>query len=478
MATRKKSFPVFDCDAHINDPVQIWDYVPDSMQERVKNAYYRTEQECWLNGEEKVIGGGSGEFAPLYNPICIAGPGMNKKIMRRLISMMPLSEEVRKYVFHEGAVDPYERVRDLDLAGIDQVLVIPTMVLMNVPFIRDLEAADAFCRAYNDFAQDWCTTVPDRLFGAGLLPFTSPEHTVREVQRLADEKDHMPVALIRPIDAQGRYPNDLGQAMAQGDDTNWDTVFRTFEETGMVLGMHTFPAPGNPHPLGENYLNSPGQLLTMAGADSQTFSFIFEAQTWLAQVLLSGLLDRYPKLKMAIYESNSQWIPPFLAHCDRLAKLYASERSPMVRLERLPSEAFFDQCVISFESDEEPTIRQWKTFQDTAIWASDMYHHDGADAWSAMDLMDEAGVPDDVQAKMLGTNACRFYGIEPQVFVTEEHELPERPDWFPQGEELERWAEIVAEPRKHMDELRELGLDPFSFIARQQAARAGAESSE
>ena len=26
-----KSFPVFDCDAHINDPTQIWDYVPESQ---------------------------------------------------------------------------------------------------------------------------------------------------------------------------------------------------------------------------------------------------------------------------------------------------------------------------------------------------------------------------------------------------------------------------------------------------------------
>ena len=28
-----KSFPVFDCDAHINDPTQIWDYVPESKRE-------------------------------------------------------------------------------------------------------------------------------------------------------------------------------------------------------------------------------------------------------------------------------------------------------------------------------------------------------------------------------------------------------------------------------------------------------------
>jgi hypothetical protein len=28
-----KSFAVFDCDAHINDPLRIWDYIPDSKKE-------------------------------------------------------------------------------------------------------------------------------------------------------------------------------------------------------------------------------------------------------------------------------------------------------------------------------------------------------------------------------------------------------------------------------------------------------------
>ena len=42
--------------------------------------------------------------------------------------------------------------------------------------------------------------------------------------------------------------------------------------------------------------------------DSQTFSFIHEMQVWLAQVLLTGFLDRYPKLKMAVFESNAEWL--------------------------------------------------------------------------------------------------------------------------------------------------------------------------
>ena len=103
-------------------------------------------------------------------------------------------------------------------------------------------------------------------------------------------------------------------------------------------------------PLGPDYLASPGELFNHAGVDSQTLSFVYEMQVWLSQVLLGGLLDRYPKLKMAVFESNAEWLPYTLETCDRLFKLYARERGTPG--DRLPSEAFHEQCVISFESDE------------------------------------------------------------------------------------------------------------------------------
>ena len=316
-----------------------------------------------------------------YNPICIAGPQMNKKIMRRLNAtndVAPLTAEQRAYLHHDGAIDGVARLREMDLMGIDQVLVIPTMVIMHLPFAKSEEGVDVFCQAYNDFLVDWCSVAPERLYGAALLPVQDPTRTAKEIFR-AKALGH-PVGLIRPIDAQAKYPNELRASMLAGGG-DYDEVFRAFEESGMVLGMHTFPAPGVAHPLGEDFVCSPGELFTRAGTDSQTFSFIHEMQSWLAQVLLSGFLDRYDRLKMAIFESNAEWLPYALDTIDRLFKLYASERGS-TKSDRLPSEAFAEQCVISFESDEIGVFRQWDRFEDIGIWASDAYHHDGADSWS------------------------------------------------------------------------------------------------
>jgi predicted TIM-barrel fold metal-dependent hydrolase len=448
----RKSFSVFDCDAHINDPQRIWDYVPESQKDLVRQTYWRDEQSGWLNGDTPVLGGGNEQFGGSYNPICIAGPQMNKKIMRKLSTMAPLTDEQRAYVHHDGAIDPHARVKEMDLMGIDQVLVIPTMVIMHLPFAKSVEGLDAFCQAYNNFLVDWCGEERGRLFGAALLPVVDPEATAREIHR-AHGLGH-PVGLIRPIDAQAKYPNRTAATMMAPGGA-YDSVFRAFEETGMVLGMHTFPAPNYAHPLGPDYLASPGELFARAGTDSQTFSFIHEMQAWLAQVLLSGLLDRYPALKMAIFESNAEWLPYTLDTCDRLFQLYAAERG--TKSDRLPSEAFHQQCVISFESDEISVFRQYDQFDDIGIWASDAYHHDGADSWSAIRNMTSAGVPEPVQAKLLGATARQIYGIEGKLFVTDEPGPIERPEWFPQGPELEEWAHLVAHPRENAAALAAMG---------------------
>lgn len=466
-----KTFSVFDCDAHVNDPDAIWrDYVEPEYRELVRQSYWKDDHQTILNGRTPVIGGAHYDF-PGYNPICLAGPQMTKKIARRL-QQIGLTAEQKKYVEHPGAYEPQARLKEMDLMGIDQVMIIPTMMVANFPFVENADGAYAFARAYNNWVRDYCAAAPDRLFPAGWLPLQSNHYTCLELERIA--KMGFRVALVRPIDAKGRYPNYIFPGFTGGSPTNtMDKVFRKFEETGIVLGMHTFPAL-NPEigraltmPLPNIPMTSPGDIIARAGemavggrmVDVQTMSFIFEAVVWLSQVLLSGMLDLYPKLRMAVFESNATWLPQLLEQWDRLFKLYANERA--LKTDRLPSQAFYQQCYIAFESDEKPVFRQWDRFEDVGVWSSDAYHHDGADSWSAIREMREAGVPEAAQAKLLGANARRMYGIEGKLFVTDEPPPLERPAWFPGGEELEQWAAVEADPRAHGITKFELSkLDP------------------
>jgi hypothetical protein len=171
------------------------------------------------------------------------------------------------------------------------------------------------------------------------------------------------------------------------------------------------------------------------------------------------MLELYPKLRMSIFESNASWLPQLLAHWDRLYTLYANERA--LKSDRLPSQAFYEQCYIAFEADELPVFRQWDVYEDVGVWSSDAYHHDAADAWGAMREMDAAGVPVEAQAKLLGGNARRMYGIEGTLFVREEPPPIERPAWFPKSEDVETWAAVEADPRAHgMTKFDLAKLDP------------------
>jgi hypothetical protein len=81
--------------------------------------------------------------------------------------------------------------------------------------------------------------------------------------------------------------------------------------------------------------------------------------------------------------------------------------------------------------------------------------------------MRELNVPEEVQAKLMGSNASRIYGIEPKLFVTEESSLIlERPSWFPvQGPEFDEWSRLIAHPRENADKLRERGWLPQTPVA-------------
>ena len=67
-----------------------------------------------------------------------------------------------------------------------------------------------------------------------------------------------------------------------------------------------------------------------------------------------------------------------------------------------------------FEGDEAPPPRFPEFYGDILIWSSDVYHHDGDDAWRAMETMQKYDLPVEDQAKFLGGNARRLYQHRPR----------------------------------------------------------------
>ena len=127
----RKDFSVFDCDAHVQDPNEIWNFVDPGDEDLVKRSYWKDDYKALLNGRTQVLGSCEHEYDRdgIYHPGSIAGPGMNIRLMRKLLMMAPLSQEQMDYLNHQGSYHPEPRLRDMDLMGIDQVLIVPTMIV-------------------------------------------------------------------------------------------------------------------------------------------------------------------------------------------------------------------------------------------------------------------------------------------------------------------------------------------------------------
>ena len=455
-APMTKNFATFDCDAHVTEPPWLWERAKDWLTSAEMEALKDT---MWFDDESKQlivngfagaglgsqrIGGNPGEV----NVLSLAGPGLKHDIqrtlnVRNLHRETALTKEQAAYIDHPGSYLPKPRLRDMDVQGIDQVMIIPTDI-DTYPWIQSAVGAKAMCKAYNDWAYDYCQEDPERLYFAAMLPMQNPKFAEQELYRVAEKGCR--VGLIRPIDAMGNYPIQ----------PKYSRLWKAMEETGMVYGMHPFPAFGSLKPPGYTEQHSGAELIRQTVTSSglphsfltNVQNFQAEASLWVAMVLMTGFFERYPKLKAAVFEASSTWLSFLVDECDKAYKLYRNERK-LRPLTRLPSETFFEHCVTGFEGDEAPPSRFPEFYENILAWSSDVYHHDGDDAWRAIETMRKCELPEPHQLKFLGDNARRMYNIEaPKKFIRDRVTEIERPDWWPTEEEVKQALEPEAAVRR------------------------------
>ena len=185
-APMSKDFPTFDCDAHVTEPPWLWerakDYLTKDEFEELRNSIWFDEksQQLVVNGfantglGSQKIGGTAG----MVNVLSLAGPGLKHNIqralnVRNLNPKTALTKEQAAYIDHPGSYEPKPRLADMDMQGIDQVMIIPTDI-DTYPWIQNSLGARAMCKAYNDWAYEYCSEDPERLYFAALLPMQDP----------------------------------------------------------------------------------------------------------------------------------------------------------------------------------------------------------------------------------------------------------------------------------------------------------------
>jgi predicted TIM-barrel fold metal-dependent hydrolase len=243
-------------------------------------------------------------------------------------------EEVRP-----GCYDVEARLADMDLNGVAASLTFPNEFVrfagQRFLMAKDKELALLCVRAYNDWVLDcWAGPSGGRLIPLGIVPLWSPELAVEEVVRTADRG-------VRAV-AFTELPANLGlPSIFSG---HWDPLFATCNETGTVLAIHI----GS----GSKMLGTSADSYRAVSSSLVHVNSMMSLTDWLA----SGLLPRYPHLRLLFAECQIGWVPYQLQRMDYVWRDYSAwawgDRKGHDVLPEPPSAYFRKQVLCSFFDDE------------------------------------------------------------------------------------------------------------------------------
>ena len=293
----------------------------------------------------------------------------------------------------EAPRDPGYRDPVARLAAMDRDGVHAEVLYSEVSAFRHfgLVAGDwkPISRAFTDHLSEFAAHDPDRLAVSYQVPIMDVAYAIEEVQRLAGlgaRSVHLP-----------NFPSELG--LPDYHDPGYDPLWGVLQETGISVSHHL----GNKASLYEVLQRDPtpqGAIFTSLPA----FALAEVIGWWI----LTGILERFPGLKIVFVESGLHWIPGFLASLDRRAA--GVYDLPGVVLK--PSEYFQRNMGCTFVDDPLGVQMRHLIGVDNILWSTDFPHP--ATTWPrSRETVDRqfAGVPDEERTKMVCANAARMYGL-------------------------------------------------------------------
>jgi uncharacterized protein len=361
---------IVDADGHVLEPRSAWDGLPEDQRLRITTDDRGLDHV--LVGSQEIFVGSLGML------------GTPHAVVSDLTQAKPLEEA------QAGAFDPRARLADLDVEGIDAVVLFPTVGLAFWA-IRDVAAAVALARAYNDWLASFCAADPARLHGVAMLPFQDPDAAVAELRRAHDELGFR-TAFVRPNPCMGRTIVDPAN----------EPVWEAAEELDMAIGVHE----GSQWAIETLALDrQPSNALVFHAT-----SHAFEHMLACAQLMAFGVMERHPSLRFVFLEAGGGWAPYWIERLDHQVHGFGGY-APDMRL--TPSEYFARQCWISFEVEERTLAPLAPVVgYDRIVWGTDYPHPDCEFPMMVKHLRDNiADLPPEAQRRILGANAVELYRL-------------------------------------------------------------------
>jgi predicted TIM-barrel fold metal-dependent hydrolase len=302
--------------------------------------------------------------------------------------------------------DPELRIKDQDRDGVQAEVLYG--ILGATSRLNDPEAAVEVIRIYNEWLAGFCESHPDRFVGLAAIPNNPLDAAITEVERVAKR------GACRGIDiANSSDHKPLS-------DPYWEPLWEVINATGLPLHFHTVGGYLPEHirkimflgsdPSRASLPDAPQVPLPVARAAFATniTHFQMNMANILTSMIFSGVLEKYPRIKLVLGESGIGWIPYVLWRMDAEWEDQFQDLS----LKMAPSGYWKRQCWATYQTDPIGVKLIDELGPDKVMWGSDFPHPDGIWPDSQEYIRQELGaLPADVRRKVICENAGKLYGL-------------------------------------------------------------------
>jgi predicted TIM-barrel fold metal-dependent hydrolase len=295
-----------------------------------------------------------------------------------------------------GGFDPKARLDEMNTDTVSAEVLYPSLGL-KLFGLEPAELQEECFRRYNDWLAEYCAVRPERLIGIGTVSCYDIEHAAAEVRR-CHAVGHRGIEVW-----QSPHP-DLPFSS-----NHYDLLWRTCEELDLPVSLHIL--------TGHDYsreIYQRGQSLVQTGLRMYQLSInqkLLAIMDTLMEIVLSGTLDRFPRLRFVLVENEAAWLPFFIDQWDYYYGRFRTANP--VELTRPPSASFTDQVLVTYFRDPNITLATERFGPKTFMWSNDYPH--GNSTWPrSRDVVNsQLASLDRTTFDMLAyENACTLYNID------------------------------------------------------------------
>ena len=277
----------------------------------------------------------------------------------------------------------------------------PSFVLFaGPPKPEDYEHRLAGIRAHNRWLVDWCNLYPERRAGIGQIFLNDVDDAIDDVKWIKEHGLRGGVLLPNiPLDATWMRPLY---------DPEYDRLWAVIQDLDVPINVHggTGAPDYGPYPVAML------MYITEVG---------FYSQRPLVQFMLSGVFDRFPRLKFVMTETGCAWVPPLLKRLDAVTdKIRKTGQTGEIRygkesiLKEAPSEYFRRHCWMGVSQPGPDDAKALEAIGlERFMWGSDYPHDEGTYPFTRQHLRQVfPGVDASVMQRILAENAATLYDFD------------------------------------------------------------------